>query len=627
MSGVNVGTAYLEIVPSAKGFVGKMQSELGGDMAKSGAESGKRFASGFGSSVKKLAGVAAGFFAVDKVVGFLKDANAEARESQKVGALTAQVIKSTGSAANVTADQVGNLAGAISNKVGVDDEAIQSGLNLLLTFKGIRNEVGKGNDIFNQAGQAAVDMAAAMAAASGGELNMRSATTMLGKALNDPAKGITALTRVGVTFTEGQKKQIKALVASGKTMDAQKIILKELRSEFGGAAASQATAADKASVAWGNLKEQIGTAMLPVLDKAATVINEDVIPALSKFITEMQTGKGNGGKFVDSLKMIGSHAKEIGIGLAVATAAWVAYKVALLAVAAAQAVATVAMGVHSAAVAVSTSYIGTLIGVKAIEAAAWVRSAVATVASTAATLAAAAASRAMAAAQWLVNAALTANPIGLVIVGLVALGAALVVAYKKSSTFRAVVSGAFSGVRKAIGWVIGAVAGLMSGFSKMLRALSKVPGFGWARGAADAMQRAADKARRLGNEISSIPGHKDVTINVHEVRRVSQQVVKAAQSVTAGLFGGVRANGGPVTGQRTYLVGERGPELFTPQSSGRIVPNHKLTAAASAGGAGLLSGRVRLVVDGQEFAAYVDDRADGRVGASRSLDAQRRRAQ
>lgn len=43
-----------------------------------------------------------------------------------------------------------------------------------------------------------------------------------------------------------------------------------------------------------------------------------------------------------------------------------------------------------------------------------------------------------------------------------------------------------------------------------------------------------------------------------------------------GLFGGGRAIGGPVSAGRTYLVGERGPELFTPNSSGTIIPNHAL---------------------------------------------------
>jgi phage-related minor tail protein len=39
---------------------------------------------------------------------------------------------------------------------------------------------------------------------------------------------------------------------------------------------------------------------------------------------------------------------------------------------------------------------------------------------------------------------------------------------------------------------------------------------------------------------------------------------------------GVRARGGPVKGGSPYIVGERGPELFTPNSSGNITPNHQL---------------------------------------------------
>ena len=39
---------------------------------------------------------------------------------------------------------------------------------------------------------------------------------------------------------------------------------------------------------------------------------------------------------------------------------------------------------------------------------------------------------------------------------------------------------------------------------------------------------------------------------------------------------GKRASGGPVTGGKPYVVGERGPELFVPNSSGSIVPNHQM---------------------------------------------------
>jgi hypothetical protein len=53
-----------------------------------------------------------------------------------------------------------------------------------------------------------------------------------------------------------------------------------------------------------------------------------------------------------------------------------------------------------------------------------------------------------------------------------------------------------------------------------------------------------------------------------------------------GLFGGARANGGPVTGGRAYLVGERGPELFVPPTSGSML-NAPATDRALAGGGGV----------------------------------------
>jgi len=46
--------------------------------------------------------------------------------------------------------------------------------------------------------------------------------------------------------------------------------------------------------------------------------------------------------------------------------------------------------------------------------------------------------------------------------------------------------------------------------------------------------------------------------------------------VSTGTLGGRRAAGGPVSGGSSYLVGERGPEIFTPMSSGNIIPNDRL---------------------------------------------------
>ena len=182
-------------------------------------------------------------------------------DSQQVANQTAAVIKSTGGAANVTAGEVTGLADALSKKAAIDDELIASGENVLLTFKNISNEAGKGNDVFNRATKATLDLSVAMGQ------DMKSSAVQVGKALNDPIAGITALTRVGVTFTEQQKAQIAKLVESGNTLKAQKIILQELTSEFGGSAAAQATASGRMSVAFGNLAEAVGGVVAPMIEK------------------------------------------------------------------------------------------------------------------------------------------------------------------------------------------------------------------------------------------------------------------------------------------------------------------------------------------------------------------------
>lgn len=264
--GVEVGTAYVTVLPSAKGFGNALQSQIAPGMPAVGEKAGKSVSSGLLVGLKGIAGPLAALFAVGKVTGFFTEAIGEARESQKVGAITANAIRATGGAAKISADQVGDLATSISNKTGIDDEAVQSGANLLLTFKNVRNEVGQGNDVFNQATTAATDLSAA------GFGSIEGASKMLGKALNDPIKGMTALGKSGVTFTDAQKTQVAALVKQGDVLGAQKIILGEVNAQVGGAAAASATAGEKLAVQWGNFKEQIGTALLPVLDKAMTGI-------------------------------------------------------------------------------------------------------------------------------------------------------------------------------------------------------------------------------------------------------------------------------------------------------------------------------------------------------------------
>lgn len=381
---------------------------------------------GVGVAAVGLAGEALG-----SVRTFFSESIAGARESAKVGALTNAVIKSTGGAAKLTAVQVGDLATAISNKTGVDDEAIQSGENLLLTFTNIHNAAGKNNDIFNQATTTAVDMSVALGQ------DMKSSSIQLGKALNDPIKGVTALQRVGVSFTASQKDQIKTMVKSGDTLGAQKLILAELSKEFGGAAAAASTPAEKARVAWGNFQEMLGGMVLPAIDRLATFFTTTLLPGVQSFITALRSGTASGAGFAGFMSNAGVKALQFGQF----------FKADILP--ALKAFASFLTGTVVPAVA---SFGGWLMKYRG-----WIIPVVAGVTAmvvafriyTTILALVRAATIAWIVVQAILNVALTANPIGIVIMAIVGLVAMFVVAWKRSETFRAVVTGAWNGIKAA----------------------------------------------------------------------------------------------------------------------------------------------------------------------------------
>jgi murein DD-endopeptidase MepM/ murein hydrolase activator NlpD len=249
--------------------------KMGMGMSKS---LGGGFRAGIGGAARTMfapivaAAAAVGTFQLFK--GFIEDA----QESAKISRITTQVIKSTGGAAKVTAMDVDALSEALSNKTAVDDELVQTGANLLLTFKNVRNEAGKGNDIFNRATEAALDLSAA------GFGSVDSAAKMLGKALNDPIAGLTALKRAGVTFTDAQKEQIKTLVESGDILTAQGIIMDEVATQVGGAAEAAAGPMDKLKTIAVNLGEQIGTLLLPYLEDFADWLVAEGVPKIQRMI-------------------------------------------------------------------------------------------------------------------------------------------------------------------------------------------------------------------------------------------------------------------------------------------------------------------------------------------------------
>jgi phage-related protein len=187
-----------------------------------------------------------------------------------------QVAKSMGIFGNDTKQVTDRLkAYADTNMLvmGIDDEVIKSTQAKLLTFKELAASADTAGGAFDRATQAAFDLAAA------GFGSAETNATQLGKALQDPIKGLTALTRSGVTFTEVEREKIKALVDSGQTLQAQDMILSAIENQVGGTAAATATASQKMSVAFGEMSESIGTAILPAFEKLTEIVTSSFVPA------------------------------------------------------------------------------------------------------------------------------------------------------------------------------------------------------------------------------------------------------------------------------------------------------------------------------------------------------------
>ncbi len=212
--------------------------------------------SNMGGVMKKVfAGAAA--IAVFK---FFKGAIQRAEALNSAYAITEQVIKQTGGAANVTAQQIKELSEEQAKLTGIDKELVTQSNNVLLTFKNVSNQVGAGNDIFAQASGLILDMATVMGT------DAKSGAIQLGKALNDPILGVSALNRVGIQFTDTQKEQIKNFQDSGDLMSAQKIILKELEDQLGGTAVAAADSTAKIGNAFKDVSEAVGGVFLEVIE-------------------------------------------------------------------------------------------------------------------------------------------------------------------------------------------------------------------------------------------------------------------------------------------------------------------------------------------------------------------------
>lgn len=180
----------------------------------------------------------------------------------------------------------------------VDAEVIKQTQAKLLTFKNLAQTADETGGSFDRATKAALDLAAA------GFGSAETNAVQLGKALQDPIKGITALARAGVTFTQQERDKIKALVESGNVLEAQNQILTAIETQVGGTAEATAKGTDKIKLAFDNVLESAGEGLLPAFDTLATVLVEDVSPVLTDI------AEGVGPALADIIEVIAEVLKQ-----------------------------------------------------------------------------------------------------------------------------------------------------------------------------------------------------------------------------------------------------------------------------------------------------------------------------
>jgi len=219
---------------------------------------------GLGRLAKSAAGVAVGFFGVQGLINGFRSVVESTKQQALVEAQLNAVLKSTASVAGLTAKELTNMASALQKQTRFGDEAIIKAQSLMLTF----TKVGK--DVFPDAIETVLNMSEAMGQ------DLQQGVIQVGKALNDPILGVTALRRVGVQLSKQQEQQVKDFVAVGDVAAAQKIILGELETQFGGVAEAAGKtlggALDQMNHAVGDAGEALGEQLAPVIITVAAGI-------------------------------------------------------------------------------------------------------------------------------------------------------------------------------------------------------------------------------------------------------------------------------------------------------------------------------------------------------------------
>jgi len=209
---------------------------------------------GLGGALTELVAPLAGMVSGVAAVGFAMESLTAAGDDERWELGLREQIAFTGNAAKLTVEQMKALTEQVTSNTFATEESAQKSVSVMASFMSVQDQN------FTRAIYLAQDLAEVLGS------DMSGAAMQLGKALENPANGISAMADSGVTFTEQQKQVIMSLVETGQKAEAQKLIMDAVAGQLGntGAAAAKgyAGAVDQMGKSWENFKGAIGSTLL-----------------------------------------------------------------------------------------------------------------------------------------------------------------------------------------------------------------------------------------------------------------------------------------------------------------------------------------------------------------------------
>lgn len=247
----------------------------------------KKAKSGFGGLKKTLGAVGIGL-GLGQIASYATNAVKGFEQAEIASAKLASVMDSMG--VGMATERVDAYAESLQDLTAVDADIIKAAQTKLATFSNLNKTIGKTGGAFDRATKATLDLAAA------GFGTAESNAVQLGKALNDPVKGLSALTRSGITFTAKEKDKIKTLVSTNKTLEAQDLILQAIEKQVGGTAEAGVSVFDRMNRSMESVSDEVGKILMPYMKDFSEFLLNDVIPNVKSFLKDLSNPDTEAGK-------------------------------------------------------------------------------------------------------------------------------------------------------------------------------------------------------------------------------------------------------------------------------------------------------------------------------------------